>query len=409
MKTIKFAVCGSGRRGASIAKSILANLPDVVICAVSDPYIDKAEILADELSERVGYHPNVYSDHIELFANESPDAIFVATSWDSHIPVAIHAMERGVAVALEVGAVYNEEECWQLINTYEKTKTPFMLMENCCYGKEELLATSMARAGKFGEIVYCHGAYMHDLRNQISYGEINRHYRNGEYSEHNRDNYPTHDLGPISKLLNINRGNRMLSLSSRASKSSGINEYVKGKADIEYLAERKFAQGDIVETIITCENGELINLRLDTTLPTYYSREFTVRGTKGLFEQKLNMALFDGEEMDEGGRISYLKQEIDNAVKYYDEFLPDIWKNITQEMIEAGHGGMDIFEFEAFCDCLRNGKEMPIDVYDAAAWMSISYLTEQSIAQNGASVEIPDFTKGAYKTRKAQDVITFNK
>lgn len=405
MKTIKFAVCGSGRRGASIAQSVLTSLKDVEICAVSDPYIDKATALADKINEKCGYRPNVYQGHFELFENESPDAVFVATSWESHIPVSLYAMERGVPVALEVGAVYTEDECWQLVDTYEKTKTPFMLMENCCYGKEELLATAMARAGKFGEIVYCHGAYMHDLRKQIAYGEIERHYRNEEYSKRNRDNYPTHDLGPIAKLLNINRGNRMISLSSRASKARGLNEYIKDKEELKYLSDRIFAQGDIVETIITCENGELISLRLDTTLPTYYSREFTVRGTKGIYEQKLNMALFDGEEMDEGGRVSYMKQEIDNATKYYDEYLPDIWKNITQEMIEAGHGGMDIFEFEAFCDCLRNGKEMPVDVYDAVAWMSVSYLTEKSIANDGQKIEIPDFTKGKYKTREPKDVI----
>ena len=405
MKKIRFAVCGCGQRGVMIAKSILLNLQDVEVSAVSDPYLDKAETLADGLREKTGLRPNVYSSYEELLDNELIDAVFIATGWDAHIPAAVYAMEKGVAVAMEVGAVYNEQECWDLINTYEKTKTPFMLMENCCYGKEELLVTAMARAGKFGEIVYCHGAYMHDLREQVSYGELKRHYRNGEYSKYNRDNYPTHDFGPIAKLIGINRGNRMLSLSSRASKSCGLNEYAKGKGELAYLADRKFAQGDIVETLITCENGELISLRLDTTLPTYYSREFTVRGTKGLYEQKLNMALFDGEEMDEGGRVEYIIKETNNAVKYYDEFLPDIWKHITPEMIEAGHGGMDIFEFEAFCDCLRNGKEMPIDVYDAAAWMCIAYLTGESIAKDGASVSIPDFTRGEYKNRTMQDVI----
>lgn len=132
-----------------------------------------------------------------------------------------------------------------------------------------------------------------------------------------------------------------------------------------------------------------------------------MRGTKGAYEQKLNMAVFDGEEMDHGGKIEYIKQEVDNAVKYYDKYLPKMWKEITLEMIEAGHGGMDIFEFEAFCDCLRTGKEMPIDVYDAAAWMSVAYLTEESIKKGGAAVEIPDFTNGAYKERPRKDVIEF--
>lgn len=407
MKTIRFAVCGTGRRGTSLAKDTILALPDVEICAVCDPYIDKAENCADAIKEKAGYRPNVYRDHVELFANEKPDAVFVATGWKEHAAVAIYAMECGVAVACEVGAAFSEEECRELIETYERTKTPFMLLENCCFGREELLATAMARKGMFGEVVYCHGAYMHDLREQVSHGEIRRHYRNGEYSNRNRDNYPTHDLGPIAKLLNINRGNRMVSLSSRASKARGVHDYImrSESEDIKYLADREFAQGDVVETIITCENGELINLRLDTTLPAYYSREFTVRGTRGLYKQDVNMAVFDGEDIDHGGKIEYMLREINNAVKYHDEFLPEIWKNITPEIEEAGHGGMDYFEFEVFCDCLRNGKEMPIDVYDAAAWMSISYLTEQSIAAGGASVDIPDFTNGAYKTRPSKDVV----
>lgn len=405
MKTIRFAVCGAGRRGTALTRDVLVNLPDVEICGVFDPYTDKAEDLAGIVEEKAGYRPKVYGGSDELFEAEKPDAVFVATSWEAHIPVALDAMERGIAVALEVGAVYNEKECRDLIDTYERTKTPFMLLENCCFGRDELFATAMARGGEFGEIVYCHGAYMHDLREQVSHGELERHYRNGEYTKRNRDNYPTHDLGPIAMLLGINRGNRMVSLSSRASKARGVNEYCKNNEKVAYLSDREFAQGDIVETLITCENGELINLRLDTTLPAYYSREFTVRGTKGMYEQKNNMVFLDGDEHDEAEPVNTMRKELNNATKFYDKYMPDMWKNITPEMIESGHGGMDIFEFEAFCDCLRNGKEMPIDVYDAAAWMSISYLTEQSIAAGGASVEIPDFTNGAYKTRELRDVV----
>lgn len=405
MKKLRFAICGAGRRGTMLTGSVIINLPDVEVCGIFDPYADKAETLADTVKEKTGYCPKVYESCEDMFEKEKPDAALVATSWDAHIPVSIAAMERGIAVALEVGAVYNEKECRELIDVYERTKTPFMLLENCCFGHDELLATAMARDGLFGEIIYCHGAYMHDLREQIVYGVRERHYRNGEYSNFCRDNYPTHDLGPIAKLLGINRGNRMLSLSSRASKAKGLNEYAKVKGDIPEMVSCDFAQGDIVETIITCENGELISLRLDTTLPTYYSREFTVRGTKGLYKQDTNMAVFDGDEIDHGGRIEYMIKEVNNAEKYYDKYLPQMWKDITPEMIEAGHDGMDIFEFEVFCDCLRNGKEMPIDVYDAAAWMSIAYLSEQSIAAGGASVEIPDFTNGAYKTRPLQDVV----
>ncbi|MBQ2765378.1 MAG: gfo/Idh/MocA family oxidoreductase, partial [Clostridia bacterium] len=234
---------------------------------------------------------------------------------------------------------------------------------------------------------------------EVTHGDVKRHYRLNEYMSRNRDNYPTHELGPIAKVLGINRGNRMVSLSARSTKAWGLHDYIEGKEDLQHLRDVEFKQGDMVETLITCENGELISLRLDTTLPTYYSREFMVRGTKGMYEELKNSVFLDGE--DHTGNFT------NSAEKYYDKYMARIWKEITPEMISWGHGGMDFLEFQAFCDCLRNGKEMPIDVYDAAAWMSIAYLTEQSIAQGGAAVEIPDFTNGAYKKREIKDVIEF--
>ena len=397
MKTIRFAVCGAGGRGTNLTKDVLLNLPDIEICGIYDPYTDRAESLADKVEEKTGKRPVVYSGTTELFDTEKPDAVLVSTSWESHIPVAVEALEKGYAVAMEVGAVYSEQECRDLVAAYEKTKAPFMLLENCCFGKNELFATAMVRDGRFGKIVYCHGAYRHDLRDEVTYGDVNRHYRLNEYMARNRDNYPTHELGPIAKILGINRGNRMVSLSARSTKAWGLHDYIEDKEDLQHLRDVEFKQGDMVETLITCENGELISLRLDTTLPTYYSREFMVRGTKGLYEELKNSVFLDGE--DHAGNFT------NSAEKYYDKYMATMWKEITPEIISWGHGGMDFFEFQAFCDCLRNGKEMPIDVYDAAAWMSIAYLTEQSIAQGGAVVEIPDFTNGAYKTREIKDVI----
>ncbi len=405
MKTIRFAVCGVGQRGAGLTRRTLVNLPDVEVCAIFDPYEDRMNEICDLVFEKCGKRPNTYTSASELFNVEKPDAVLVSTSWNAHIEIAVEAMEKGIAVALEVGGAYSEEECRSLIDAYEKTKTPFMFMENCCFGKDELFAASMAKRGFFGKIVYCHGAYMHDLREEISYGNIKRHYRLEEYTKRNRDNYPTHDLGPIAKIIGINRGNRMVSLSSRASGAFGLSEYIEGKEELSELAGREFRQGDVVETIITCENGELISLRLDTTLPGYYSREFTVRGTKASYIQDTNMVFEGGKHEESFDTLGFVTAHTNNSEEYYEEYLPEIWKKVTPEILEAGHGGMDHFEFERFCECLRTGEEMPIDVYDAAAWMSIAYLTEQSIAQGGASVEIPDFTNGAYKTRPAKDVI----
>ena len=405
MDVIRFAVCGAGQRGHSLVVNVLTNIDGVEICAIYDPYTDKAEKVCEKVNEKKGYSPNMYSGVTEMLEKEKPDAVLVASSWDSHIKIAAEAMEKGIPVALEVGGAYNEEECRSLVDAYERTKTPFMFMENCCFGRDELLAAALVKHGVLGKPVYCHGAYMHDLREEISYGKINRHYRLNEYLTRNRDNYPTHDLGPIAKILNINRGNRMVSLSARSSGAFGLVEYVKNREDLSELHGKTFAQGDVIDTIITCENGELISLRLDTTLPGYYSREFTVRGTRGSYFQDTNMVYEEGKHKEIFETIRFVKENIDNAEKYYDKYLPEMWKSVSPEALKASHGGMDYFEFQTFCDCLRAGREMPIDVYDAAAWMSIAYLTEKSIALGGASVEIPDFTNGKYKTRPPKDVV----
>lgn len=332
--------------------------------------------------------------------------------------ISIDAMRRGIAVAMEVGGAYDEKECFELVRIYEETKTPFMFLENCCFNKDELLATSLVRNGMFGRIMYCSGAYGHDIREEIAYGDKTRHYRLRNYIHRNCENYPTHELGPIAKILNINRGNRFVSLVSRASGSQGLHEYVQDKEGLEYLKEVEFKQADIVETMITCENGELITIRLDTTLPRLYSREFMVRGTKGMYWQPNNMVLIDDNHFSESrhtmtypdGTVGRLAGDYKglslfaNSAENYDEYLPEMWRNVTQEILEQGHGGMDYFEFVIFADCILNGKEMPVDVYDAVAWMSITYLTERSL-KTGMPVDIPDFTHGEYKNRKPLDVV----
>lgn len=402
MKHIRLAVCGAGNRGSGVTLNVICALEEVSIVSICDLRKDNAEDLAAKVAEKNGTKPNVYTDYIQMFDNEKPDVVFVATSFDSHVAISTCAMEKGIAVGVEVGGAAGIEECLALIDAYERTKTPFMFLENCCYGKDELLAASLAKHGALGEVIYCHGAYMHDCRELVCRGagkEYN--FRFDEWTKSNADIYPTHDLGPIAKILGINRGNRMVSLSSRASRAAGLHDYICRNEELDNIRDHVFRQGDVVETIISCENGELINLRLECTLPTYYSRELVVHGTRGLYHQDCNAVILDGPEDDS----RKLLNNINSAEKYYDEYLPEIWKQIDQKMLETGHGGYDYLMFYSFIEALREGEEMPIDVYDAAAWMSITYLTEQSIAQNGASIEIPDFTRGAYKTRAPRDVV----
>ncbi len=402
---IKIGVIGYGNRGRSMTKNILCRMEDVQVVAVCDEYSDRAEGAAADVFQKTGNTPFSTTDYRELLALENIDAVYVATSWETHVEVAIDALKAGIPVALEVGGAYSIESLWQLVHAYEETKTPFMFMENCCFNKDELLVTEMAKAGVFGEIVHCHGAYGHYLAEEIAGGEKNRHYRLRNYLNRNGENYPTHELGPIARILNINRGNRMVSLVSVASRAAGMEEYIKLHAE-EYpdLVGKKFMQGDIVNTIITCADGSTISLKLDTTLPRTYSREFTVRGTLGMYDQNNNFVYILGDE--EGWEPADMNAKYNHNAKAFEEkYLHRVWKDITPEDIAAGHGGMDSIEFRVFVDCIKEGREMPIDVYDAAAWMAITCLSEASVAQGGLPQSIPDFTGGQWLLRKPNEIL----
>ncbi|MCQ2742085.1 MAG: Gfo/Idh/MocA family oxidoreductase [Bacilli bacterium] len=406
MERVRVGFVGLGQRGKGMLDTFLA-VPDVDVVAVCDVYADRVDSIASTIKEKRGMEARKYTDFNLLLEDKELDAIYIATSWEAHIDQAIMCMKKGIPCAMEVAGAYSIKDCWRLVKAYEKTKTPIMMMENCCYDKFELLCTALARKGVFGEIVYCHGAYTHDLRKEILGGNVNRHYRLRNYIARNCENYPTHELGPIAKILNINRGNRMVYVSSVASKSKGLSEYAKSDAcEDKTLKDVTFKQGDVVSTNIICENGETITMTLNTSLPAHYSREIQVKGTKGCADMDTNMVLEDGS-IDEShwNPAEFNKIYFGNAEKYYEEYLPSFWKNITQEEISLGHGGMDIFLVRAFIECLKNGEEMPIDVYDAAAWYSITPLSEKSIKHHGKPYKIPDFTRGKYKNRPSKDVI----
>ena len=404
MEKVKMGVVGLGSRGYMLICGVLTKLDDVEVVSVCDVYTDRCEKSADYIEKASGKRPEIYTDYNEMLEKSDMDAVFIATAWEYHVDVSIAAMKKGVAVALEVGGAYAIERLWEMVRVQESTKTPFMLMENCCFGREEMLVSAMARAGVFGDIVHGHGAYAHYLCEEIAGGDENRHYRLRNYLSRNCENYPTHELGPIAKIFDINRGNRMISLVSVASRAAGMEDYINENADrYPELVGKKFMQGDIVNTIITCAAGSTISLRLATTLPRSYSREFTIRGTRGMYEQNTNTVYLAGQP-ESFDPVDFYSKNMNNAKEYEEKYLPAAWRAITEEQIKAGHGGMDHVEFCVFVDCLKNGKEMPIDIYDAASWMAVSALSENSIAQGGLPQAIPDFTDGKWILRKGCDV-----
>ena len=411
MKKINVGVIGLGSRGLGLIRTMLV-CEECNIVALCDVYTDRLEEGQKIVARKQENSPALYQNYKDLIKDANVEAVVISSSWEMHTRMAVDSMKAGKYTAVEVAGAYDIEDCWQLVRTYEEMGTPIMLLENCCFDRFELLCTALVRSGQLGKVLYCQGSYAHELRGEILGGNVNRHYRLRNYMNRNCENYPTHELGPIAKLLNITRGNKLISLTSVSTKGGvGLETYAASDKNPDpSLKDSVFAQGDIVVTNITCAGGEVITLRLDTTLPRTYSREFVVRGTKGFCNQDANMVMLEADQnMHKYFDPAKTVETHLNCAEQYKEYLPDVWRNITPEEKELGHGGMDYLELKAFFHAILNGEEMPIDVYDMATWMAITPLSEQSIAHGGMPQAIPDFTRGQWILREPKDVVPMPK
>lgn len=398
-RLVKLGMIGLGNRGKGLLETAYLEHPDVEFTVVCDQYEDRCRKTAELIESRGKKYPKITTNYKDVLAMKEVDAVIICTSWDTHVSMCIEAMKAGKYVGCEVGGAYSLRECWKLVEAYEETKVPVMFMENCMYGRDEMMIYHMSEQGILGEIVHCEGGYRHDLREEIAYGKENRHYRLANYIHRNTENYPTHDLGPIAKILHINRGNRMLSLCSISSKAVGLKEYIKNeKANDTELCNKNINQGDVVTTLIKCSNGETITLTLDTTLPRFYSRGFMIQGTKGMYCED-NRSIFLDKEKSAEDHFEWNKHW-GNVEEYRERFEHPLWKKYLNDGVKKGHDGMDYLVFCDFIDCVQNHTEPPIDVYDMASWMCISVLAEQSISMGGLPMSIPDFTNGKWMHRK---------
>ena len=409
MKKTKLGFIGLGQRGKGLL-NVIKEMKDVEVVIVCDAYEDRVEEAKKFVKENFGNTPKGTTNYMDVLDMDEVQAVVVSAAWEAHVKIAVAAMKAGKYVGLEVGGAYCVEDCWKLVRTSEETGVPCMMLENCCYGQKEMMCLNLAKQGLLGEIVHCTGGYHHDLREEISSGNEIRHYRLRNYTLRNCDNYPTHQLGPICKILNINRGNRLLSLTSMASKSVSLHEYVKTqKAEEESLVNTNFMQADVITTMIRCAGGETITLTLNTTMPGPYSRNFTVRGTQGCYQED-NHSLF--LEKDKANYVQThdewsfdWRKSWGNADEYADKYDHPLWKNYRKEGVKKSHGGMDWLVMRAFIESVAANVQTPIDVYDTATWMCITTLSEDSVSMGGLPVAIPDFTCGQWVNPTPQKLV----
>lgn len=402
IETVRIGVIGLGMRGSE-AVARLSYIDGVEITALCDKYPDKITAAQKTLTSMMRPKAKEYSGEEgwkALCESNDVDLVYTPTPWDLHTPIAVYAMKHGKHAAVEVPAAKTIDECWELVETSEKTKKHCMMLENCCYDFFEMLTLNMVRNGMLGEILHAEGAYIHDLSkdylfNKKAYADM---WRLRENIGRNGNLYPTHGLGPIAQCMNINRGDRFEKLTSMSTNDFTMNEMAKEKAGAdEFFADyvNKPYRGNMNTTLVRSAKGKTVMVQHDVSSPRPYSRIHVLSGTKG-----------SASKWPSPERISFGHSWIkpDELKSLYEKYSPPIVKHIGDIAKDVGgHGGMDFIMDWRLIDCLRNGLPLDQDVYDAAVWSAVGALSERSVAKE-QTLKFPDFTRGSWKVNKPHDL-----
>jgi predicted dehydrogenase len=397
-RPVRIGMVGVGSRGTSLLRNLL-DLPSVEIPAVCD--INEANLQrAQGILEKAGRpRPEGYASGVEDFrrmaARDDLDAVLTATPWEWHAKVCVAAMKAGKYAATEVPAAITIEECWELVDTSEKTGMPCMMLENVNYYRNVLMILNMIRQGVFGDIVHCEGGYQHRIRKVRPDGELT--WRGMHSVKRDANLYPTHPLGPIAWWTNINRGDRFTHLTSMSSRSLGINRQAARRAGPDHPnAKRRYALGDVNTTMIRTENGVTVTLIHDTQSPRPYDLAFKLQGTNGIYSGTLEKIFIEDEASP--------RENWQEMAPFYEKYEHPVWRKYGKVATKYGHFGGDYLELLHFVAAVRNRTQTPIDVYDSATWSAVTPLTEASVRARSAPVDFPDFTRGKWKTAKPVEV-----
>ncbi len=409
---VRIGFIGVGLRGCNHLRNVLMR-DDVEVPAICDIDPERLDVATKIITDAGAKKPETYTGseyaYRDLLSRSDIDGVIIATPWLWHTRMSVDAMRAGKYAGVEVSAATSMADCWDLVDTYEETGVPVMILENVCYRRDVMAVLNMVRDGLFGELLHARCGYQHDLREVkfndgkqahgggVEFGEkaiSEAHWRTQHSLKRNADVYPTHGLGPIATMLDINRGNRFMTISSFATKSRGLHEYiVKNGGPDHPNAKLKWALGDIVTSTIETALGETIIVTHDTNSPRPYSLGFRVQGTHGLtqFDQGMQRIYVEGKSPE---------HEWENMESYLEKYDHPLWKKFGTYAEGSGHGGMDFFVDRAFVEMVKRRDEAPLDAYDCAAWSAVTPLSEESIAEGGELKEFPDFTRGRWINRK---------
>lgn len=393
LDTVRIGFVGVGGMGTVHVEN-LVQIEGARLTAICD--IDEAHAAgAAGIITRAGQPgPALYTrgprDFERMIAEQELDLVYTATPWEWHVPVCLEALRHGRHAATEVPAAYTVDDCWALVEASERARRHCVMMENCNYDRRELLVFNLIRLGLLGEVLYGAGGYLHDLRGIKFATDGEGLWRRAHAMRRNGNLYPTHGLGPVAQWFDVNRGDRFDVLVSLSSPARGLQLWQQEHLapDDPRRAER-YVLGDQNNTLIQTARGRLISVEHNTNNPRPYSRLCTVQGTRGTAEGWPDRVYIEGR----GAAHRWVPMD-----DLYAEFEHPLWRSDRVRTASGGHGGMDFLEDWRLITCLRNGQAPDMDVYDAAALSVVGPLSERSVANRGRTQDVPDFTRGRWRT-----------
>jgi predicted dehydrogenase len=390
LPTVRIGCVGVGGRGMGLLGNLLS-IEGVAIKAVCDVVPERAEAAQQRVVAAGQPPPASYTpgdtDFEHLCQRDDVDLVYIATPWNWHVPMAVCAMQQGKHAVVEVPAATTLDECWQLVDTSERTQRHCMMLENCCYGETEMLVLNMVRQGVFGELFHGEAGYLHEARDMILQDSSAMNWRRQFLRTRDGNLYPTHGLGPVAQYMNIHQGDRFDHVVSMSAFERALSLRRDALPADDARRQETYACGDVNTSLIRTARGRTIVVQYSYAMSRPYSRINLICGTTGTFCDYPPRLHLDGQP-DEW--------QTDLAA-YHQQYGHPLWKQLRQDaQASGGHGGMDFVMNWRLVQCLREGWPLDMSVYDAAAWSSVFPLSIASVAQGSTPVSFPDFTRGQW-------------
>ena len=402
LERVRVAVIGLHRGLTHVGSCLGIEFAEVV--AVCDIVDDRAKVAADLCEKRSGKRPVIYSgnEHVweQMVARDDIDAVYIATPWAWHVPMALRTLDQGKHAFIEVAAALTVDDCWKLVDASERTQRHCIMLENCCYGENELFVLNLARQGVFGQLTHAECAYLHDLRTVLFSLGTEGDWRRNYHWEYDGNLYPTHGLGPVAQYLGVGRGDQFKYVVSMSSPEMSLTHYRNThQPNGGRHAHEKYVCGDMNTSLIKTESGRTILLQHDVVSPRPYSRINALYGTGAVFfDYPARLSVDEPKSYGLAADSSEDWLSDKDLQTMREKFTHPLWKKLAQRAKDGGHGGMDFVMSWRLLDCLRQGITPDSVVYDAAAWSCLIETSVHSVANGSKPVNIPDFTRGLWKT-----------